>query len=300
MPDIPTRHDPSGRTPPGGLWGDGTDIWIEPGTADQLASEQTARETSEAARVSSSGVNAGQEFGDRMRDQAGQVLPMRQVDTEQIDRSRVLGDQSYGQQQRALSMLRAQAQGQGPSVAQLQGTAGIDNAGRQMMGSRGGSMTAAMMSGAPQNVAAQAATGRAGEIQQAQGAWGQGGQKMRGQSLEGQHQALQGQWLDTDLNLAQQKQNLDRELALQRLSQGGYQMYTGAENDIRNTYAGINSSAADAQRANNAAFLNMVGSAVGSAGGMVGSAFGSGGGGGGSKWGGRGQDEDFGDKYGNG
>lgn len=294
---LQEKHDPSGKTPPGGLWGDGTDLWIEPGTDEQKAAEQKAREQAAQGIVSASGSQAGFEFGERMRGLSGQAPRMVGVDTENIDRARVLGDQSYAQQQQALSMMRAQAQGQGPSVAALQGQAGLDAAGRQMMANRGGPMTAAMMSSAPQDAASQAAMGRAQEIQQAQGAWGQGADAMRGQSLQGQQQAMSGGWRATDLNLGQQQQNLERELALQRLSQGGYNLYSGAENDIRNIYAGVNASAAEAQRAANAGYLNMIGSSIGQAGGMIGAGTKGYGGGGYSGYGSH--DKNDGSEWGN-
>lgn len=213
------------------------------------------------------GQNAGQEagnvFGDRMRKAAMSAPSMIHAQTDEIDRSRVLGDQSYAQQQQALSMMRAQAMGQGPSVAELQGTAGLDDAGRQMMGPRGAPMTGAMMSSTPQDIAAKASMGRAQETNQALGAWGQGANAMRGQSLQGQQQAMSGGWRATDLSLGQQQQNLERELALQKLAQGGYQAYTGAANDRRNVYAGVMQSAAEAQRNATAGYLNMLGSGVG-------------------------------------
>lgn len=269
---LQQKHDPSGTTKPGELWGDGQDLWLEPGSDAEMQAAQAAREHDYAGIQAGSGSQAGVDFGNRMAGMVGNAPPHAVADYGQINMARGLESQSYGQQQQALGMMRAAAMGQGPSVAALQGQAGMDQAGRQMMASRGGPMTASMMSGAAQSAAANAGAARAQEIQQAQGAWGQGANAMRGQSLQGLQQAQQGGWRSTDLDLSQQQQDLERELALQRLSLGGYQAYTGQENDIRNIYGGVNRSEIDAQRAQMAGLMNMAGSGLGQGLSMIGAA----------------------------
>lgn len=283
MPTDPNNYgiDPSGKTPPGSNWKDAGGKWhVEPFTDEQKKQAQQNKAGADyyaaaqaAANKEKYELNIGNRFGDRMAGQAEQTLPMVGEDVGRLNADRALTEQSYGQQQQALSMLRAQAQGQGPSVAALQGQYGIDQAGRQMMGSRGASMTGAMMSGAPQAAADQAALGRAQEIAQAQGAWGQGAGTMRGQSMMGQEQAYKGAGMSSDLQLGQMQQDMQRELAFRRLSLQGYQAQSGMLNSVENAKMGYASFASDQQRARDAALLNSIGSGIGAGASMAGSAY---------------------------
>lgn len=174
---------------------------------------------------------AGTNYGDRMREMARQQhSPFATVDHTNIDQARQLAAQSYAQQGQALGLMRGMAQGQGPSVAALQGQANQDAAMNAMVG--GG--RAALMSNAMQGAGAQAAQARGQEIGQAQQGWQQGAGQMRGQSLQDYGQGLQNSQGASQLNLQQQQQDLHRRLQLEKLAMAGYRQDIMGRNQLQN------------------------------------------------------------------
>lgn len=182
----------------------------------------------------------GTEFAGRMGRMINDPARMVTVNHTGIDEARANELQSYQQQQEALGMMRAQAMGEGPSLASLQGQAGQDQAVTAMMGAGAhGGLASAYQQGLGNQAANQAAGARAQEIQQAQGAWGQGADAMRGMSLQGQQQALQNAYQASQLNLSQQGQDLERRQQLERLRLSGLQMDQGFSGSLKNFNQGV-------------------------------------------------------------
>lgn len=207
----------------------------------------------------------GNRFGDWARSQIGNTAPMVTVDHAALDADRQTAQQSYQQQQQALGMMQAAAQGQGPSVAALQSQAGQDAAVQQMM--QGG--RAGLMQNYGTQAASDAATARAQEIGQAQQSWAQGAENLRQGSLQDRQQALQNSYQASQLAQMQQQQDLDRRMKLEQLAQGGYGAQQGYLNDLASAQLG--QQGIEMQNAMNqqAAMMNMYGSLAGAFGSQI-------------------------------
>jgi len=255
MPDDKPTYNPfwlggsdEAKGPPPGLkpgdsWTDNKGvIHFVPGyTPEQQATE------------ASQGQWAGADnFAARMHSAALQNPYKVDVSHAQIDAARQLAAGSYAQQQQAAGMMQNLAQGGGPSVAGIQGQMAQDEAMRQMMGPRGGSAIPAMMSAAPQEAANQAALARQQEIGGYQQGLAQTLGGMRGQSLQDYGMGMQNAQQAKALYMEQQRQNLQRRMEMERLSQQGYQMSASAKSDLENAMLGIHSDrvARDAQMMN--------------------------------------------------
>lgn len=176
----------------------------------------------------------GNRFGDWARGQIGNTLPMATVNHQALDADRQMAAQSYEQQKQALGMMQAQAMGQGPSVAALQGQSGQDAAVAQMMQQgRGG-----LMQNYGTQAASDAAMARGQEVGQAQQAWAGGAANLRAGSLQDRQQALENAYRASQLNLGQQGQDLERRLKLEQLGLGGYQATQGYLNDLASAVLG--------------------------------------------------------------
>ena len=220
----------------------------------------------------------GQTFGSQMRESAFQNPGIVNVDHRDIARARGTTSDSYGRQQESLGMMRAASMGQGPSVAAQAGQAGQDQALMAMLRNRGQPMNPGQGAGlyAAGNQAAQQ---RSQEIAQAQAGEFQGANQMRGQSLQDYQQALNAGYGAQSNYMNQQQQNLERQLRLQSLSQGGYNMQNAFQNEQANINAGFYADELRRQAEQTAAWTQ----AAGSAGAGILRAYGSGDQGGGKK-----------------
>ncbi len=236
-------HDPSGKTAPGGSWVDGDgNVQFEPG-GDFVPSKAP-----------------GDQFGDQMRQLAFKNPGIVNVNHADIARARGTTSDSYGKQQEALGMLRASAQGQGPSVASQAGQAGQDQALMAMLRNRGQPMLPGQGGGIYQ-AGNQAAQQRGQEIAQAQQGWAGGANTMRGQSLQDMQQAYGAAYGAQNNYMNQQQQNLERQLRMQGMSQGGYNMENAFRDEQSNINAGFYADELQRQANQTAAWTNALGGA---------------------------------------
>lgn len=254
------RHDPTGRTKPGASWTDADgNFWFEP--SGLTPEEQRAKDLA-AAAGNKFAPEHSEAFGDYLGQLSDQASPFVTVDHSQIDRARQLAAQSYGQQQQALGLMQAQAMGQGPSVASLQGQTGQDQAVAQMMGAGPNGLHAAYAAGFGNQAASQAAGARGEEIAQAQQGWAQGAQQMRGQSLQDYQQALQSAGQAKALSMQQQQQDMERRLQLERMRLGAYGAATAQRNSLAGLYAGQYVDELDREQMRNAALGQGISSGI--------------------------------------
>lgn len=221
---------------------------------------------------------SGTEYGERMRNAAQRkgAMPVGMSLTgmqEGFDRS----TQSYDQQRQALEYMKRQAAGQGPSVAAVQGQAGQDQALRAMMQRRGPMLPG--NSGGLYNAANSAAAGRAKEIGQGQSGLMQGAGDLRGQSLNERGQNLATAAKYRDIGLTGQQQDMEREMALQKLALQGYSSDQSQENAMADIQLGLQGD----QMQRDAQMLGMGVNAAGAGFAGVGSYFGGESGGGGQQ-----------------
>lgn len=233
------------------------------GTPQEEAALEAYLKKKERLATAGTQQQSGREFADRMRQRAEQTPASFRVDHTGIDQARQLSAQSYANQQKSLGLMRAMAQGQGPSAAALQQGAAQDAAMNQMTGASGGNLRSALMSGGMQNIATQAGRARGQEIGAAQQGWAQAGNTMRGQSLQDYGQGLSNAYGANKLALAQMGQNLEREMKLQGLSLGGLTSDAAYQNAMLDAQLGYYGNEVDREMASRNAALQGMSAAYG-------------------------------------
>ena len=216
--------------------------------------------------------NLAQSEADRYRNQA-QAADQRQGVQMNLDNY----NQARGQSQGALGLAQAAAEGNAPSVAQMQMRQGLDQANNQAAGlaasARGGGGNLALAARAAQQQMGQnamqgvqnAAMLRANEMAQARGQYMQGAQQMQQTDLaqSGQQAALDAQQRQlNDQRNQQYEQGLQRIYGAQQTGQSGFQQQQASNRvDIEKANRGLADKRFSDQQAATSGALQMGGRA---------------------------------------